>query len=66
MRTTLNLPDDLVKELVKVTGEKNKTLLIRTALADMLKRIKREKLIEFRGKIDLDFDLDELRRRDLT
>ena len=47
MRTTLNLPDDLVKELVKVTGEKNKTLLIRTALADMLKRIKREKLIEF-------------------
>jgi hypothetical protein len=66
MRTTLNLPDDLVKELVKVTGEKNKTLLIRTALADMLKRIKREKLIEFRGKIDFDFDLDELRRRDMT
>jgi len=66
MRTTLNLPDDLVKELVKVTGEKNKTLLIRTALADMLKRIKREKLIEFRGKIDIDFDLDELRRRDMT
>lgn len=66
MRTTLNLPDDLVKELVKVTGEKNKTLLIRTALADMLKRIKREKLIEFRGKIDFDFDLDELRSRDMT
>ena len=66
MRTTLNLPDDLVKELVKVTGEKNKTRLIRTALADMLKRIKREKLIEFRGKIDFDFDLDELRRRDMT
>jgi hypothetical protein len=66
MRTTLNLPDDLVKELVKVTGEKNKTLLIRTALADMLKRIKREKLIEFRGKIEFDFDLDELRRRDMT
>lgn len=66
MRTTLNLPDDLVKELVKVTGEKNKTLLIRTALADMLKRIKREKLIGFRGKIEFDFDLDELRRRDMT
>ena len=66
MRTTLNLPDDLVKELVKVTGEKNKTLLIRTALADMLKKIKREKLIEFRGKIEFDFDLDELRRRDMT
>ncbi|MCX6563374.1 MAG: type II toxin-antitoxin system VapB family antitoxin [Candidatus Aminicenantes bacterium] len=66
MRTTLNLPDDLVKELVKVTGEKNKTLLIRTALADMLKKIKREKLIEFRGKIEFDFDLDELRGRDMT
>ena len=66
MRTTLNLPDDLVKELVSVTGEKNKTLLIRTALADMLKRIKREKLIEYRGKIELDLNLDELRRRDMT
>ena len=66
MRTTLNLPDDLVKELVKITGEKNKTLLIRTALADMLKRIKREKLIGFRGQIDIDIDLDELRRRDMT
>jgi len=66
MRTTLNLPDDLVKELVKITGEKNKTHLIRTALADMLKRIKREKLIGFRGQIDIDIDLDELRRRDMT
>lgn len=66
MRMTLNLPDDLVKELVSVTGEKNKTLLIRTALADMLKRIKREKLIEYRGEIEFDFDLDELRRRDMT
>jgi hypothetical protein len=66
MRTTLNLPDDLVKELVSVTGEKNKTLLIRMALADMLKRIKREKLIEYRGKIEFDLNLDELRRRDRT
>jgi len=66
MRTTLNLPDDLVKELVSVTGEKNKTLLIRMALADMLKRIKREKLIEYRGKIEFDLNLDELRRREMT
>jgi hypothetical protein len=65
MRATLNIPDRLINELVQETGEKNKTLLIRLALEEMLKKVKRNKLKKLRGKIDLDINLNELRRRDM-
>lgn len=65
MRATLNLPDTIIKELMNETGEKNRTRLIRTALEEMLKKIRREKLKSMRGKIDIDLDLNKLRKRDL-
>ena len=66
MRTTLNLPDQLIKDLMETTGITNKTLLIRTSLEDMLKRARRRQLLELQGKIDLDLDLDKLREMDMT
>jgi hypothetical protein len=66
MRTTLIIPDDLMKDLMEETSEKNKTRLICRALEEMLQRVRREKLKELRGKIGLDIDLDTLRRKDLT
>jgi hypothetical protein len=65
MRATLNIPDQLINELVQETGEKNKTLLIRLSLEEMLKKVKRSKLKKLRGKIDLDINLNELRQRDM-
>ena len=65
MRITLNLPDDLMNELIKITGVKNKTQLIRTSLETMLKKAKRDKLLERRGKIKLDLDLEALRGKDM-
>jgi metal-responsive CopG/Arc/MetJ family transcriptional regulator len=65
MRITLNLPDDLMNELIKTTGVKNKTHLIRTSLEEMLKKAKRDKLLELRGKIKLDLDLEGHRSKDM-
>jgi hypothetical protein len=65
MRITLNLPDDLMNELIRTTGEKNKTHLIRTSLEEMLKKAKRDKLLELRGKIKLELDLEGLRGKDM-
>lgn len=65
MRITLNLPDDLMSELIKTTGVKNKTQLIRTSLEAMLKKAKRDKLLELRGKVKLDLDLEGLRGKDM-
>jgi len=66
MRTTLIIPDDLVKDLMEETSERNKTRLICQALEEMLKRVRRGKLKKLRGKIELDIDLETLRRKDLA
>jgi len=66
MRTTLIIPDDLMKDLIEETGEKSKTLLVCRSLKEMLERVRRENLKRLRGKIDLDIDLESLRTKDLT
>jgi len=65
MRTTLIIPDNLMNDLMGETGETNKTLLVSRALDEMLRRIRREKLKLLRGKMDLDVDLEALRKKDL-
>ena len=60
MRTTLNLPDALVNDLVIDTGERNKTRLIKTAIEEMLRAIKRKKLINLSGKMEMDLTVEEL------
>jgi hypothetical protein len=66
MRTTLIIPDDLMKDLMEETGEMSKTTLVCRALEEMLQRTRRESLKRLRGKIDLDIDLEALRTKDLT
>ena len=66
MRTTLIIPDDLMKDLMEETGEKSKTLLVCRSLEEMLERVRRENLKRLRGKIDLDIDLESLRTKDLA
>ena len=65
MRTTLIIPDDLMKSLMDETGEKSKTLLVRRSLEEMLQRVRRENLKSLRGKMQLDIDLETLRKKDL-
>ena len=65
MRTTLIIPDDLMKDLMEETGEKNKTFLVRRSLEEMLQRVRRENLKSLRGKVRLAIDLETLRKRDL-
>ncbi len=66
MRTTLIIPDDLMKDLMEETGETSKTVLVRRSLEEMLQRVRRENLKRLRGKVRLDLDLDSLRGKDLT
>ena len=65
MRTTLIIPDDLMKDLIDETGQKSKTLLVRRSLEEMLQRVRRENLKRLRGKMRLDIDLKNLRKKDL-
>ena len=63
MKTTLVLNEVLLAEAMKWTGEKTKTAAINTALEQIIKSKKRERLIGFAGKMDLDTDLDITRKR---
>ena len=63
MKTTIDLPEALIDEAVRVSGAKSKIEAIKQALQEMVERKKRLKLLNFRGKIDLDIDLDITRNR---
>ncbi len=63
MRTTLDLPKELVDEAMAMTRIPTKTELIKTALKNLIQREKILGLKKYYGKIDLEIDLDVLRSR---
>lgn len=63
MRTTLDLPNDLLEEAMKITHLKTKTKVIITALEELIRKSKIAELKNFKGKIDLNLDLNTLRGR---
>ncbi len=63
MRTTLDLPEDLLTEAMKTTRIQTKTKVIITALEELIRKSKISELKKFKGKVDLDIDLDAVRGR---
>jgi len=63
MRTTLDLPEGLLKDAMRITHQKTKTAVIIHALEDVIQRERVKGIQKFRGKLKLDIDLDTLRGR---
>ena len=63
MRTTLDLPEDLIDEAMRATRINTKTKVIITALEDLIRKSKISGLKEFKGKVDLDIDMNAIRGR---
>lgn len=63
MRTTLDLPEDLIQEAMKATHSKTKTQVIVTALEELIRKSKISELKTFKGKVNLDIDMDLVRGR---
>ena len=63
MRTTLDLPEDLVKEAKELLGYKSKTDTIVFALKELIRRHKIEQLIGMFGKVKIDIDIPASRER---
>jgi Arc/MetJ family transcription regulator len=63
MRTTLDLPENLVQEAMKVAKINTKTQVIITALEDLIRKSKISELKKFKGNIDLDIDINAIRGR---
>jgi len=65
MRATLNLPDPLIEDLLKVSGQRKKTKAICLAIEDYIRRCRKEKLLSLGGKIDIDLDWQKLEEQEL-
>jgi len=63
MRTTLNISDTLVNEAMLLTKIPTKTGLIKYALENVIQREKIKELTNYFGKVNLDIDLNKLRKR---
>jgi hypothetical protein len=63
MKTTLDLPEHLIEEAIKVTHIHTRTKVIVTALEDLIIKTKISELKKFKGKVNLDIDLNVIRGR---
>lgn len=59
MRATLNIPDELIDEVLRLSGQKTKTGAIVTVMEDFVRRKKMADLLALRGKISIDYDWEQ-------
>ena len=63
MRTTLDLPEELLNEAMSVSHIKTKTKVITVALKEFIRKNEISELKHFKGKVDLDINFDQIRDR---
>lgn len=63
MRTTLDIPEQLLEEARSRLGFKSKTDTVVLALRELVRRQRIEELKSLMGEVHLEVDLDESRRR---
>ncbi|WP_163836908.1 type II toxin-antitoxin system VapB family antitoxin [Spartinivicinus ruber] len=61
MRTNINIDDNLMAEALKITGLKTKKDAVEAGLKMLIKLKQQEKIKRFRGKLNWEGDLDEMR-----
>jgi Arc/MetJ family transcription regulator len=63
MRTTLDIPEELIEEARQLLGFKSKSDTIILSLKELIRHKRIEELKQMAGSIKLDIDLDSARRR---
>ena len=63
MRTTLDLPEELLQEAMTLTHTNTKTDVIKMALENLIQKEKIKELKNYFGKVDLDINIDTMRNR---
>ena len=61
-RTNIELEDKLVREGMKIFKCKTKKELVHLALQELLKKEKRKEILQLRGKVKWEGNLDVMRR----
>ena len=61
MRTTINIKDDTVKQVVTLTGAKNRSQAINQVLEEFIREKQTQKLLKLKGKLHLENNWKKLR-----
>jgi Arc/MetJ family transcription regulator len=61
-RTNIELDDKLVSEAMKLTHKKTKKDLVNYAVEELVRKLKRRKILELEGKVEWTGTLDENRQ----
>ncbi|MCK2126129.1 type II toxin-antitoxin system VapB family antitoxin [Thauera aromatica] len=61
MRTNIVIDDNLMNEALRATGLKTKREAVELGLKTLLRLRQQEEIRQFRGKLDWQGDLDEMR-----
>jgi Arc/MetJ family transcription regulator len=54
MRTTLDIPEDLLQAVTEIVGVKKRNEAVRIALSDFTRRKRREQLLALRGRLAIE------------
>jgi metal-responsive CopG/Arc/MetJ family transcriptional regulator len=61
MRTTINIKDDTVKQVVMLTGAKNRSQAINQVLEEFVREKQKRNLLKLKGKLHLENNWKKLR-----
>ena len=64
MRATVTLEKAMLDELVRQTNSKSKAAAVQCAIKDFLRRKKTESIQSMKGKMEFDWEADEIRHHE--
>jgi Arc/MetJ family transcription regulator len=65
MRTTINIKDEIIKQVVEYTGAKNMSQAVNEVLETFVREKRRQKLFELKGKLKLEDNWQKLREMEI-
>ena len=63
MKVTVDIPENLINEAMKATHIKTKKKVVITALEGLIMKSKINDLKKYKGKVDLEIDMNAIRKR---
>lgn len=61
-RTNIELNSKILKEAIRLTRMKTKKEVVNYAVEELVKKLRRKKILELEGKVRWEGNLDEMRR----
>jgi Arc/MetJ family transcription regulator len=65
MRTTINIKDEVIKQVIEYTGAKNMSQAVNEVLETFVREKRKQKLFDLKGKLQLEENWQKLREMEI-